>query len=236
MTLVNKTMIMGSLLAIFVVTGMSGIAYSDSSKPLDDGIVYGNDTDVVRSCEELKHPGGEVYGIKKTTETMRADFGVWVQDKEDDQYFKMGYDFPQTIYKYVKAGDWGFTSDRCDVQKYLTKISFMVESKIFTNGSKTITDTCYNRGHTFYSHTQPIEENKPLSDTVDGFPSTDGVIDLACTTDEDITFQHDSYHTLSVKATYYNSEKNSYSSHRLVIDDIELPSVYVKDVNPPKWD
>jgi hypothetical protein len=234
MTLTKRTMIMGSLLAVFVVTGMSGIAYSEKTQ-VDFDVLYDKQIKLVPSCEELKYPSGEVYAVRESTEKMRVDFGVWLQDKSiTKQSYKIGFDFPETIYKHVKTGDWGFTGDRCEVLKTLQRITYTTISSEL-NGSDTIY-TCDDRGWGNLSKLGSITSDNPLTDTVHGFPSTNGLVDVQCYRDPHIGFEPDSDHRLLTTVYYVNPETDEQSKYQFDYPHIELPIAYVEDVDPLKWD
>jgi hypothetical protein len=234
MTLVKKTMIMGSLLAIFVATGMSGIAYSEEQEYIDYGILYDKDIKVVKSCKELKYPSGEVYGVRESTEKMRADFGVWLQDKDDSQFFKIGYTFPEKIYKYVADGEWGMIGDRCELVKELTKITYMVQTTELDDEDNLVY-RCIDRA--YESTSKAVTPDNPLTSTVDGYPSTDGLVDVKCKNDvSGVEFDGNSQHLLYIAGIYTDVKTGDTTKHLLNGNMIVLPLIPVQEINPPNWD
>jgi len=184
MTLQNKSMYIAVIVAVTIVTGFSGITQAEA-------ISNSTATKTYISCD-TDNP-------RISFDTVKATWGVWEQDDDEKQYFKLGYDFPQTIYEFVSGGIFG--QDSCEPVSELVEIKITVVGEKNNEGNRT-KKACLERG---YGGNNPVTVDYPLDwnkDAPNGFPSTNGIVDVKCNDHTFKLFDVNTKHHLSIEAKY----------------------------------
>ena len=168
------------IVAISLVAGLSGINQAEA-------VSNSTTTKTYISCD-TNNP-------RISFDTVKATWGVWEQDDRlTSQYFNLAYTFPQTIYE--------LKNNSCEPLKELVEINILVQGEDQYDYS---VETCYNRAIVLELDDPPVDEDNPLTNNVDGFPSTNGIVEIKCKYNFNL-FDIGNDQFVGVRAIYDNQE------------------------------
>jgi len=194
MTLKNRKLYLGAILAVTLIAGLSGVLQAEAVTTGKDSIKY-------KTCEEKTKFGKTKAKI--VHDHMKLKFGVWEINDNQKQKFEMAYTFPETIYEF-KPGVLG--NSTCEPLKQLVKII------LFEQGENQYdyddVQTCIDRDF-LSDHAAPFA-------TVGSkhYPSTNGTLTIGCNLMFSL-FDIGNEQVLSVRAIYDNLETEEQEQYTL---------------------